>query len=126
MGTSAVFRIGIVTALFGLTSLWGCASQPTAVSENEPRAVTFSASEREAITRYYASVRGVSAAVPATKYKVGDKLISGSGPRRLPTDLDVRLPRLEERYTRLVVGADVLLVDRETHDVLDAVPSVAY
>lgn len=45
---------------------------------------------------------------------------------KLPTDLDGKLPSLPAPHTRLVLGADVILVNRDTHEILDVIPQVAY
>jgi hypothetical protein len=102
-----------------------CASklQPPAASDG---GIRFQAGERAAIERYYAEARRRPAAVPAAIYKPGDRLDSGARPQPLPSDLKAALPHLPEPYTRLVVGADVILVNRNSHDIADVIPSVAY
>lgn len=110
-----------VVALF----FWGCASttsQPVA----ESKGMQFSAKERQIIEGFYAESRRGPAKAPTQLYKAGEKLVSGSRPQHLPTALAIRLPDLASSYTRLVVGADVLLVNRDSHDILDVIPSVAY
>jgi hypothetical protein len=114
-------------SLFLLSALllWGCAgstTQPVAASKG----VAFDPEERSAIERYYADARRRPAAPPAAIYKPGDTLGSGKSPQPLPMALKTRLSDLPEPYTRLVVGADVILVDRVSHRIADVVPAVAY
>lgn len=42
----------------------------------------------------------------------------------LPVDLDRRLPRLPENWARVVVERDVVLLDRRTNRILDAIETV--
>jgi len=65
-------------------------------------------------------------ALPAQRAKAGDVLDSGQRPNKLPTDLAKLLPDLPEPYTRLILGADVVLVNRNTHAILDVIPQIAY
>ena len=111
-----------LTAALALT---GCASSGGGSTDTSGR--LFSDQERQAITNFYAAQqRGPKPAVQAQRARIGEKLISGERPNKLPTDLDKLLPYLPDPYTRLVLGADVILVNRNTHDILDVVPQVAY
>lgn len=105
-------------------ALIGCASQ----SAQQPgRDLRFSEDERRIINEYYAQIRGRKPGPqPAQMAKAGEKLAPGLRPTKLPTDLDTKLPALAAPHTRLVLGADVILVNRETHDILDVIPQVAY
>lgn len=104
--------------------LIGCASQPTPQTGG---ALRFSEDERRIVTDYYAQLRGRRAGLqPAQVAKPGDKLAPGLRPSKLPTELDNKLPNLAAPHTRLVLGADVILVNRDTHDILDVIPQVAY
>lgn len=109
-----------------LLVLLGCASQ----TKDKPTASgpAFSAQERALISDYYAAERARTPAreKPAQRAKAGDKLVSGQRPAKLPGNLLERLPPLSEPYTRLLLGADVILVNRDTHDILDVIPQVAY
>jgi hypothetical protein len=64
--------------------------------------------------------------VPAQRAKAGDVLDSGQRPNRLPDALNQQLTYLPEPYARLLLGADVILVNRNTHDILDVIPQIAY
>ena len=57
--------------------------------------------------------------------KPGDVLDSGLRPAKLPSDLVAKLPHLPAPYTRYTLGADVLLVNRDTHAILDVIPQIA-
>lgn len=92
------------------------------------KAISFSDAERRLIADYYAQQRARVAGLvqPAQGIKAGDKLAPGLRPAKLPSTLDAQLVRLAEPYARLVLGADVILVNRNTHDVLDVIAQVAY
>lgn len=112
--------VAVIPALI----LLGCASP----GSDKPAAATghkFSDAERKLITDYY-NARRLTAAKPAQGVKPGDKLMTGSRPSHLPNDLKDRLSHLPEPFTRLVLGADVILLNRDTHDILDVVSQVAY
>lgn len=64
--------------------------------------------------------------MPAQGVKPGDTMQSGQRPAKLPTDLLKLLPDLKEPYTRLTLGADVVLINRDSHAILDVIPQVAY
>lgn len=104
----------------------GCASTPSAPPE--VAGMRFSDAERKKITDFYAQAGGrvSSGAVPARRAKVGDLLDSGQRPNKLPVDLAKLLPDLPEPYTRLILGADVVLVNRNSHAILDVIPQVAF
>lgn len=118
-------RRAFVTAIPGLL-LFGCAG--SGGKEANPTAgPVFSDADRKQIADYFANERrGPQPAKPAQRVKPGDKLESGQRPTRLPDGLDKKLPYLPEPYTRLILGADVILVNRNTHDILDVIPQVAY
>ena len=42
----------------------------------------------------------------------------------LPVDLDRRLPRIPEDWGRVILGRDVLLIDRRTNRILDIIENV--
>jgi hypothetical protein len=123
----AMDRRAFVTLLLPALALLGCSSAPSqqAGSDSGPR---FSGNERELITRYFASERGKGSTVqkPAQRVKPGDLLDSGQRPNKLPTGLDQQLSTLASPYTRLTLGADVILVNRDTHVIADVIPQVAY
>ncbi len=112
-------------SLIPAIALVGCASQGR---EPPPApAMRFSDAERNTITTYYRQQGQPRAAMSAkARVGIGDKLISGERPNKLPTALDALLPGLPEPYTRLVLGADVILVNRNSHDILDVIPQIAY
>lgn len=117
-------RRHFVAALPAL-GLLGCAN-----SQEKPAAPlpVFTISERELITNFYANARRGSPtkSLPEQQAKPGDTLVSGSRPAKLPTALDSQLPALPPPYTRLTLGADVILVNRDTHQITDVIPRIAY
>lgn len=87
---------------------------------------SFSAAERARIDAFYSEARRRPAPAPRPVYKPGDTLDSGMRPQPLPTALRVLLPDPPKPFTRLVVGGDVILVDRDSHVIADVIPAVAY
>ncbi len=104
----------------------GCATKPAA--KPEVAGMLFSETDRKTIIRFYSQGidRKRSDPIPAQQIKPGDLLDTGLRPNKLPTELDKLLPYLPAPYTRLTLGADVILVNRDTHAVLDVIPQLAY
>jgi hypothetical protein len=101
----------------------GCAgSGEKQVASSAAPAMSFSSAERDTITKFY----GRTAEAVPTSAKVGSKIEPGTRPQHLPSDLHSRLKTLPEPYTWYVLGHDVVLVNRNTHEILDVVPSVVY
>jgi hypothetical protein len=112
----------LLSAALAATALWGCAgSGDKQVAASAP-AVSFSDAERDTIMKFY----GRKAEAMPNSAKVGGKIEPGSRPQHLPSDLHSRLKAVPEPYTWYVLGHDVVLVNRNTHEILDVVPSVAY
>jgi len=44
--------------------------------------------------------------------------------KRLPADLDSRLPRLPDSWERVVLERDVILIDRRTNRILDIIENI--
>jgi len=103
----------------------GCASSP-----DQPAAsasgVAFSSADRTAISQYFDGYAKQLAKTSTSNYKAGDVLAPGMRPRKLPTDLIARLGPLPEGYTRLIIGSDILLVNRDNHRIADVIPNAAY
>ncbi len=113
--------IGFIPAI----ALFGCASQGP--EKGDPSGMRFTEAERKIITGYYQQQGQPRVAPPAINHaNAGDKLMSGERPNKLPTALDAQLPGLPDPYTRLTLGTDVILVNRNTHDILDVIPQIAY
>lgn len=102
--------------------LAGCAGQGTTQSMDSS-GMRFSESERKIIEAFYGGQpRGP---VPAQRAKPGDVLDSGQRPAKLPTELLAKLPDLPAPYTRYTLGADVILVNRDSHVIADVIPQIA-
>ena len=112
--------------LLGTLALAGCAAQPKSESAAAPLA--FSAAERDTIEAYFAQARGRGPAntKPPQQVKPGDLLVSGQRPNKLPVELASKLPHLADPHTRLILGADIILVNRATLRIDDVIPQVAY
>lgn len=112
--------LGFIPAI----ALLGCASSGQEMAADQS-GMRFSEAERKIIMGYYPHpVRAQDN--PKARVNVGDKLMSGERPNKLPTALDAKLPTLPAPYARLTLGADVILVNRDTHDILDVIPQVAF
>jgi hypothetical protein len=126
MGIVDAVNHKLVLALCSAAWLLGCAGSAPPKAEQSVPGIAFKADERAAIERYYAAERRRPAPAPAALYKPGDRLDSGSRPQPLPSALKVQLADPPPPYTRLVVGADVILVNRDSHVIADVVPAIAY
>lgn len=112
--------ISIIPAI----ALLGCASPGP--EKPAPSGRRFSDAERNIITAYYKQQgQARTPSRSGSQVAIGDKLMSGERPNKLPTALDAQLPGLPEPYTRLVLGVDVILVNRDTHDILDVIHQIA-
>ncbi len=109
-------------------ALSGCASRTATQASSDTSGTRFSDAERKLIVAFYEQqgARKPGRQMPTQRVKVGDKLDSGLRPNRLPDALDKQLVYLSAPYTRLALGADVILVNRDTHDILDVIPQIAY
>jgi len=116
----------IHTVSLAALALAGCAGQAT--QPGDTSGMRFSDAERKLIIGFYEQQGALTAGrqKPAQRVKAGDKLDSGQRPTRLPDELTKLLAHLPDPYARLTLGADVILVNRNTHDVLDVIPQVAY
>lgn len=112
----------ILSAALAATTLFGCAGSGDKQVAASASAMSFSAAERDTIMKFY----GRKAEAVPTSAKVGAKIEPGARPQHLPSDLHSRLKALPEPYTWYVLGHDVVLVNRNTHEILDVVPSVVY
>ncbi|MEW6676788.1 MAG: hypothetical protein AB1421_02610 [Pseudomonadota bacterium] len=109
-----------------VVALMGCAGKGTSTG-TVPAGPLFSEAERKRILDYYARERrGPGREQPAQRARIGDVLDSGQRPARLPDALDKSLPYLPDPHARLVLGADVILVNRQTHVISDVISQVAY
>lgn len=115
-------------SLLPAATLLGCAGTAGQSTAGAGSGLRFSAAERKIIEDYYARQRAgvMLPGKPAQRAKPGDKLESGQRPAKLPTELDKLLPTLPAPHTRLTLGADVILVNRDSLDILDVIPQVAY
>jgi hypothetical protein len=90
-------------------------------------AVVLSSSDREIIARYYSSHRG-KRTPPGLAKRGGrlphglakrDTLPRGLQERGLPADLQRQLRPLPSGYVRVIVGNDIVLMNRDTRVVMD-------
>lgn len=143
------FNGGVVRAIaFTAAAIWlsGCAlhaaTSGQVAATNSPSganagyshatvAVQFSDRDRDSIRSYY---RGAGKKTPPGLAK-RDRLPPGLVKRRtlppglrargLPSTLEARLTRLPAAYMRVVIGADVAIIERATRVVIDVIYDVA-
>ncbi|MGH7844791.1 MAG: hypothetical protein ACREQW_06445 [Candidatus Binatia bacterium] len=105
---------------------------------NDKRPDTFLPEERRIISEYF--TRHKTKGLPPGLAKRGGKLPPGlqkhlerngtlpPGLQKrlepIPGDLDRRLPRIPESWTRVILGRDVLLIERRTNRILDIIENV--
>ena len=95
-------------------------------TEKGTSAAAFTSTERDAIVSYFQAHPTTPQRLPpgiAKQVARGKPLPPGIAKRTLPQDLDAALPA-RSGYERVVVGADVLLVDTATQLVADVLHSV--
>lgn len=123
--------------LIALTSLAGCTTMVTTSGKivirdkNVSIGIVFTDRDHRLIRRYYEShhSRYKERGVPPGLAKRGgrlphglakrDRLPPGLHLRGLPEDLESTLSPLSKRYVRVVVGSDVVIMDRNTRVVFD-------
>jgi hypothetical protein len=123
----------VVTVLVGAALIGGCATQLLTsgrVQVRDERAsveVGFSSRDRDLIGDYYRNARPAKKTPPGLARRETPppglarhgKLPPGLQGRLLPRELESRLTVLPSAYVRLVVGRDVVLIERDTRRVLD-------
>ena len=85
--------------------------------------VIFSNRDRQVIYDYYRGRKGQKKAPPGLAKR--DTLPPGLQGRVLPAVLEAQLTPLPQSYVRVTIGADVVLLNRDTRVVLDVVYGVA-
>jgi hypothetical protein len=92
------------------------------------RAILFSGGDRQAIDQYFRrhAAQGAENGGKARKdpLLIRDRLPQGVATRPLPFALDRELPALPSGYARLIVGRDVLLVERRSRTIVDIMREV--
>ena len=128
------------STLFFLSLAAGCLVSTAAALAlvDKGRPALFLPEERRIIRDYYQS--GATAGLPPGLAKRGGKLPPGlqkqlqkngtlpPGLQKrlqpIPTDLDRRLPPIPEIWERVIIGRDVILLDRRTNRILDIIENV--
>ncbi len=131
------FVVGLL-ALMGAAGLSGCAlhaatSGRVAVSDGRTSVdIRFSDRDRAIIEQYYARHKPKKAPPGLAKREslppgLGkrDRLPPGLQARGLPGDLVAQLSPVPAGYVRLVVGADVVLMNRNTRVMVDVIHGIA-
>lgn len=113
----------VLSAVFITTAMLGCAGSGKKQAAATTPAMSFSSAERDLIVKYYGRERAQPTAVATAK--IGSRVEPGSRPMKLPSDLHSKLKTLPDPYTWYILGTDVVLVNRNTHEILDVIPQVA-
>lgn len=124
----------LMILLVAATSLVGCATTVATSGrvvirdENISIGIVFTDRDRQMIHRYYQSHRHSRRKLPPGLAKKGrlphglakrDRLPPGLAKRSLPADLESSLSPLSKGYIRVIVGSDVVIMDRNTMVVFD-------
>jgi hypothetical protein len=132
-----VFRS--VTIILCLLFVTACQTSPAHTSgqvtihgDNASVSIGFNDYERALLSNYFKTGKKQKHVPPGLAKKNAlppglakrDRLPPGLQGRSLPDDLEHRLRRLPENYIRLKVGADVILMDKNTRVVFDVVYGV--
>jgi hypothetical protein len=92
------------------------------------RAILFSGEDRRTIDHFFRRQGTASAANGAKARRepllIRERVPQGISTRPLPDALDHRLPPLPPGYARLILGRDVLLVERRTRTIVDIMREV--
>jgi hypothetical protein len=102
---------------------------PARAAANETeRAILFTGEDRQTIDQFFRrhitpSARNVAKAA-RKPLLIRERLPQDARTRPLPDALDDRLPPLSTGYARVIVGRDVLLLERRSHTILDIVREV--
>ena len=123
----------VLTILFVTVLSSGCVMQALTsgrvqVRDERASAETgFSSRDRSLVEDYYRKTRS-DRKTPSGQVQPGlarhSVLPSGAEGQRLPRDLESRLTVLPATFARLVVGHDVVLIERDTRRVLDILSGV--
>jgi hypothetical protein len=101
---------------------------PARAATNETeRAILFTGEDRQTIDQFFRRNATPSRNVAKAARKpllIRERLPQDARTRPLPGALDDRLPALPTGYARVIVGRDVLLLERRSHVILDIVREV--
>lgn len=135
MRNKSVERVLVLLAACSVCGCTGYSGTPHGVvaveTGNAHVALVFSDSDRAEIHRYYrqhlppglAKRETLPPGLRKQLVKRGS-LPPGLGGERLPADLERRLGRLPAGYARLRIATDVVLLDENTHIILDVITDI--
>ncbi len=127
-------RIFLYPALAATVLLSGCVVPPPRHAEvrahergylsNHPVRVVFTDRDRAIIRNYYDERRRHLPPGHARQMAEG-RVPHGQQNRYLPYDLERRLPPLPEGYVRVLINADVAIMNVRTHAIVDVMRGIA-
>lgn len=102
---------------------------PGLVAANQTeRAILFTGGDRQTVDaffrRYGANGDSEGTAARRDPLLIRDRLPQGAAVRPLPSALDAKLPPLPNGYARVIVGRDIVLLERNSHTILDIMRDV--
>ncbi len=100
-----------------------------AAANSTERAILFTGEDRQTIDHFFRRHSGARADREEPKGRrepllIRERLPQGASTRPLPPALDSQLPPLPSGYARLILGRDVLLVERRSKTILDIMREV--
>lgn len=133
-----VYMIPVLLVLSACGSVVATSGQVTFTDNTVRAGIVFSATDREIISRYYANLhpgrgKGHGKKTPPGLAKRGtlppglarrDVLPKGLRGRGLPVGLESQLRPLPEPYVRLVIGTDIVIINRHTRVMMDILRGV--
>jgi len=92
------------------------------------RSILFTGADRQAVDAFFRRYGSPSADGKGGPRRdpllVRSRLPADADPRPVPFALNAKLPALPEGYQRLIVGRDLVLLERRTHTILDIMREV--
>lgn len=99
-----------------------------AAANRTERATLFTGGDRQTVDaffrRYATNGDSEGAAARRDPLLIRDRLPQGVAVRPLPYALDAKLPPLPNGYARVIVGRDIVLLDRSSHTIVDIMREV--
>jgi hypothetical protein len=126
----AAVLLSVVSAAAGATVRMEQVYPGIAAANPTERAILFTGEDRQTIDHFFRrhglqnGGNGAKTRREAPPVLIRERVPQGVATRPLPDALDHQLPPLPPGYSRLILGRDVVLVDRRTRTILDIMREV--